>query len=157
MMSWQDHHRRTEIIDGVLAEVADTGRAEVPARWHRRIAETFGSVDAFLGALHYRWLNTLTARLDAVCENPAGEPGAAVRRELAATRPALWALLCAYSAHPALALARAVEERRCGWAGTDPAWWAPVARAPLGDGKPAGRLLQLVLPGRCPAKRLSHG
>lgn len=131
-MSWKDYYRRNEIIDGVLTDVDRTGRADIPTRWRRPIADTFGGQEAFLAAVHYRWLNTLTARLDPVLESVSGELGTAarmVRQELAVELPALWALLCAYTCQPSLIAAREVEQQRCGWAGTEPAWWAGTTPA----------------------------
>ncbi len=133
-MSWESYHRRNEIIDGVLSEVDGTGRAEIPTRWRWAIAEAFGGQQAFLVALHYRWLNTLTARLDAVLESSADDlatDARRVRRELAVERPALWALLCAHAGHPGLSAAREVERQRFGWLGIDPAWWADKPHAEL--------------------------
>lgn len=132
-MSWQDYHRRNGVINGVLAEVCRSGRAVIPARWGRAIIEAFGDNEAFLAALHYRWLNTLTARLDAVFGESTDDLHATVqevRENLAAERPALWALLAVHAERPALVTARETEQQRCGWAGTHPAWWVDRTARP---------------------------
>lgn len=117
-MSWQDYYRRRRIIDGVLADVTRTGWAVIPADWHQPIIEIFGDEESFLAALGYRWLNTLTARLDQVCEDQPADVDAAVHRArhaLATEQPTLAALLTAYADKPALVTARTTERQRCEW------------------------------------------
>jgi len=95
------------LVTEVLAEVARTGRPEI--RRIDEVREVFGSVDAFLLAVHHRWRTALTARLDALLEDPPTDLDAAVH--------ALWtdpglggrglrSLLDAHAEHPALAAAQ---------------------------------------------------
>ncbi|OZM75838.1 hypothetical protein [Pseudonocardia sp. MH-G8] len=98
------------LVTEVLAEVARTGRPEI-ARTDE-VRETFGSVEAFLLALHHRWRTALVAHLDTLLEDPPADLDAAVH--------ALWAdpglggrglrpLLDAHAGHPALAAAQERE------------------------------------------------
>jgi hypothetical protein len=100
------------LIRQVLAEVVRTGRPEIVRQGD--VEATFGSVDAFLLALHHRWRTAFFARLDALLEDPPDGLDAAV--------VALWtdpttggrgirALLDAHADSPALAAAQDRERR----------------------------------------------
>lgn len=131
-MSWQEHYRRHSIIEAVLTEVAWSGRPIIPVRWEREIAEVFGGNDAFLAAVHYRWLNTLTARLDAALEDSTADLRADVQRvreNLVNERPTLWRLLAAHADRRGLVHARKAEQQRCGWAEIHPTWWVDTVPA----------------------------
>lgn len=127
-MSWEEHHRRHRVLDGVLADVAHTGRPVIPAEWDRPIAEVFGDEETFLAALGYRWLNRFTARLDQVDADQPTDADAAVDNALAIEQPELSALLIAYADRPAVVTARAVARRRGGCAGSGAAWRTDTAR-----------------------------
>jgi len=101
------------LIREVLAEVVRTGRPEVARLGD--VEATFGSVEAFLLALHHRWRTAFFARLDALLEDPPDDFDASV--------VALWtdpttggrglrALLDAHVEHPALAAAHERERVR---------------------------------------------
>lgn len=100
------------LIRQVLAEVVRTGRPEIVRQ--RDVEATFGSVEAFLLALHHRWRTAFLTRLDALLEDPPDDLDAAV--------VALWtdsttggrglrALLDAHADSPALATAQDRERR----------------------------------------------
>jgi hypothetical protein len=95
------------LVREVLAEVVSTGRPEITRR--AEVEAAFGSVEAFLVALHHRWRTAFFARLDALLEDSPADFDAAV--------VALWtdpttggrglrALLDAHSDDPALAAAQ---------------------------------------------------
>jgi hypothetical protein len=64
------------MVRKVLAEVVRTGRPEITHRGD--VEAAFGSVDAFLLALHHRWRTALFAHLDALLEDPPADFDAAV-------------------------------------------------------------------------------
>jgi hypothetical protein len=95
------------LVRAVLAEVVSTGRPEITLR--SDVEAVFGSVGAFLLALHHRWRTAFFAHLDALVEDSPADFDAAV--------VALWtdpttggrglrALLDAYADDPALAAAQ---------------------------------------------------
>jgi hypothetical protein len=100
------------LVREVLAEVVSTGRPEITRR--AEVEAAFGSVEAFLLALHHRWRTAFFARLDALLEDPPDDLDAAVG--------AVWsdpttggrgvrALLDAYADVPALAAAQERERQ----------------------------------------------
>jgi hypothetical protein len=104
------------LIREVLAESVRTGRLEITRRGD--VESAFGSVEAFLLALHHRWRTALFARLDALLENMPADSyadfDAAVRA--AWTDPTtggrgLRALLDTHADTPALAAAQERERR----------------------------------------------
>jgi hypothetical protein len=104
------------LIRAVLAESVRTGRPEITRRGD--VESAFGSVDAFLLALHHRWRTALFARLDALLENmPADSPAdldAAVRAawiDPTTGGRGLRALLDTHADSPALAAAQERERR----------------------------------------------
>jgi hypothetical protein len=104
------------LIREVLAEAVRTGRPEITRRGE--VEAAFGSVDAFLLALHHRWRTALFARLDALLENaPADSPADFDAAVLGAwTDPTtggrgVRALLDAHADAPALAAAQERERR----------------------------------------------
>src|SRR5262245_33612508 len=118
-MSWDTYYQRKSVIDAVLAEVTETHTDEIPASWHTEITEIFGGEDEFLLAVHYRWSNTLCARLDALFESPPQDIGAKVRQirqALAAERPATVSLLAKYADRPPLLTAIRRQQRQLAWA-----------------------------------------
>lgn len=118
-MSWDAYYQRKAVIDGVLAEIAETGTDEIPPTWCEKIAEAFGGENEFLLGLHYTWANTLNARLDSVIEATPDDTAAKVRRiweTLAAERPAAISLLARYAGRPALAEAMNHLQRQLAWA-----------------------------------------
>jgi hypothetical protein len=106
------------LIREVLAEAARSGRPEITRRGD--VEAAFGSVEAFLLALHHRWRTALLARVDALLENaPADSHSDA---DFAAAVVAAWtdpatggrgvrALLDAHADVPALAAAQERERR----------------------------------------------
>lgn len=99
------------LVREVLAEAVRTGRPEITRR--AEVEAVFGSVEAFLLALHHRWRTALLARVDALLENaPADSPADFDAAVVAAwTDPAtggrgLRAVLDAHADVPALAEAQ---------------------------------------------------
>ncbi|GAA5116499.1 hypothetical protein [Pseudonocardia adelaidensis] len=104
------------LVREVLAEAARTGRPEITRRGE--VEAAFGSVEAFLLALHHRWRTALLARVDSLLENaPADSPADFDAAVVAAwTDPAtggrgLRAVLDAHADTPALAAAQERERR----------------------------------------------
>lgn len=100
------------LIRDVLAEAARTGRPEITRR--DDVEAAFGSVEAFLLALHHRWRTALFARVDGLLEDAPADFDSAV--VAAWTDPAtggrgLRALLDAHADSPALAAAQERERR----------------------------------------------
>lgn len=98
------------LVREVLAEAARTGRPEITRRGD--VEAAFGSVEAFLLALHHRWRTALFARVDALLEDSPADFDAAV--VAAWTDPTtggrgLRALLDAHADSPALAAAQERE------------------------------------------------
>lgn len=108
-----ENRARNQLLDTVLADVTRTGLPLVT-----RIDEanaTFGGVDAFLLAAQHRWYTAFYAHLDAVLEDPGNDAGESVARmwgSVAASHPALRALLDAYAERPALAAVDAQHRDR---------------------------------------------
>jgi hypothetical protein len=101
-MAWEENHRRYDLVDAALAEVARTGRPEIATDLAEKIDEVFGDFDAFLRDVRRRWYLTFDACLDHVLENPPPDLDRAVAdlwRDLDRERPAVRVLL---DAHPAL-------------------------------------------------------
>jgi len=99
-MAWEENHRRYDLVNAALAEVARTGRPDVPADLAAEINEVFGDFDAFLCDVRRRWYLTFDARLDYLLENPPPDLDRAVAdlwRDLDRERPAVRVLL---EAHP---------------------------------------------------------
>lgn len=109
MTAWTAHHRRTDALRGVIAQL-EVSR-DLP--WDDELAAVFGDREGLLVALHDVWNRRLVARLDLARElhdipqASVAEAWHAVARELAGVRR----LLDAYDAHPALAAARQYELR----------------------------------------------
>lgn len=100
-MAWGRTHRRYELIHTVLAEVARTGRPDIPADLAEEIDDVFGDFATFLCDLRRRWYLTFDARLDLLLENPPQHLDRAVAdlwRDLEREQPAFRMLL---DAHPA--------------------------------------------------------
>jgi hypothetical protein len=99
-MAWGRTHRRNELIHEVLAEVARTGRPDIPADLAGEIDDVFGDLATFLCDVRRRWYLTFDARLDQLLENPPRHLDRAVAdlwRELEREQPAVRVLL---DAHP---------------------------------------------------------
>ena len=100
-MAWERTHRRYDLVNAVLAEVARTGRPKLPNDLVGEVDEVFGDVPTFLSDLRRRWYLTFDARLDQLLEDPPRDLGRAVAdlwRDLERERPAVRLLL---DAHPA--------------------------------------------------------
>jgi hypothetical protein len=98
------------LVREVLAEVVRTGRPEITRP--DEVEDAFGSVEAFLLALHHRWRTALFARIDGLLERSPADLEAAV--VAAWTDPTtggrgLRALLDAHADSPALAAAEEGE------------------------------------------------
>jgi hypothetical protein len=100
------------LIREVLAESVRTGRLEITRRGD--VESAFGSVEAFLLALHHRWRTALFARLDALLEDSPADFDVAVvsvwNDPMTGGR-GLRALLDAHADFPALAAAQERERR----------------------------------------------
>jgi hypothetical protein len=95
------------MVREVLAEVVRTGRPEITHRGD--VEAAFGSVDAFLLALHHRWRTAFFAHLDALIEDAPADFDAAVVAlwtDPATGGRGLRALLDAHADLPALATAQ---------------------------------------------------
>jgi hypothetical protein len=100
-MAWEENHRRYDLVNAALAEVARTGRPDIPADLAEEINEVFGDFETFLCDVRRRWYLTFDARLDYLLENPPPDLDRAVAdlwRDLDRERPAVRVLL---GAHPA--------------------------------------------------------
>ena len=97
------------LVREVLAEAA-RGRPEIARRGD--VEAAFGSVEAFLLALHHRWRTALFARIDALLEDPPADFDAAVMAAWSDPTTGgrgLRALLDAHADSPALAAAQERE------------------------------------------------
>lgn len=118
-MSWKDYEERQRFIAAVLDDVTANGNWQIPARWRAEIDAKFGGEAEFALALYPRWFAILSVRLDPVLEDrPADLAGAAARAamHLACEQPALFALLAANWALPALEPARLEDRHYLAWA-----------------------------------------
>ena len=100
-MAWERTHRRYDLVNAVLAEVARTGEPRIPADLTGEIDEVFGDLTAFVCDVRRRWYLAFDARLDQLLENPPDDLDRAVAglwRDLERERPAVRLLL---DAHPA--------------------------------------------------------
>jgi hypothetical protein len=100
-MAWEGTRRRYKLIRAVLAEVARTGRPDIPAKLAGEINEVFGDFTGFLCDVRRRWYLTFDARLDQLLENPPRNLEHAVGDlwcDLEREQPAFRVLL---EAHPA--------------------------------------------------------
>jgi hypothetical protein len=98
------------LVREVLAEAARTGHPEITRRGD--VEAAFGSVEAFLLALHHRWRTALFARIDALLEDPPADFDAAVVaawNDPTTGGRGLRALLDAHADSPALAAAQERE------------------------------------------------
>ena len=99
-MAWERTHRRYAVTRAVLAEVASTGRPDIPAGLLGEIDTWYGDLDTFLSDLRRRWYLVFDARLDALLEHPPHDMARAVadlRRDLDREQPAFRVL---FDAHP---------------------------------------------------------
>ena len=100
-LAWEENHRRYDLVNTALAEVARTGRPDISTNLAGEIDEVFGDFHAFLCDVRRRWYLTFDARLDFLLENPAPDLDRAVAdlwRDLDREWPAARVLL---DAHPA--------------------------------------------------------
>jgi hypothetical protein len=100
------------LVREVLAEAVRTGRPEVTRRGD--VESAFGSVEAFLLALHHRWRTALFARIDALLDDSPTDFDAAVVaawNDPTTGGRGLRAILDAHADSPALAAAQERERR----------------------------------------------
>jgi hypothetical protein len=100
-MAWERTHRRYDLANAVLAEVARTGSPDIPAELSHEIDDVFGDVATFVNDVRRRWYQTFDARLDCLLENPPRKLARAVAdlwRDVSREQPAVRLLL---DAHPA--------------------------------------------------------
>jgi hypothetical protein len=100
-MAWERTRRRYNLVRAVLAEVARTGRPDIPADLTGEIDKTFGDFAAFLCDVRRRWYLVFDARLDQLLETPPPNLERAVAdlwRDLEREQPGFRVLL---EAHPA--------------------------------------------------------
>lgn len=98
-MGWNENHRRNRAIEAVLDRARRTDRHALSAAEHPEITEVFGSEDALLAALHYKWKLCWTAQLD-LQMSESDEVGSAELRHRASlacrqAHPVLWQVLAA--------------------------------------------------------------
>jgi hypothetical protein len=118
-MSWSRTHVRQQLIRAALADIADTGRPELPAALTARIDAEYGGFAEFLLAVQVLWYRTFDARLDAVLETwPSDTRGALIQLEKDVDEALTGAriLLDAHHAHPVLADVRRRHHRTLSWA-----------------------------------------
>ena len=99
-LAWEGTHRRYDVVQAVLAEVARTGRGEIPTALTSEIDELYGDFASFVRDLHRRWNLIFDTRLDFLLENPPPDVDRAIanlRHDLAVEHPAMRRLL---DAHP---------------------------------------------------------
>ncbi|NIH87836.1 hypothetical protein [Amycolatopsis granulosa] len=83
-MSWNDFYRRRDILDAVLTAAARDPRGPLPFDEIPGAAETFGSRENLMLALHHKWTQLLSGHLRAE-EAEDDDHVAAVRRAWTAT------------------------------------------------------------------------
>lgn len=109
MSAWTAHHRRTDALRGVIAQLELD--AELP--WDDELEAVFGDRAGLLVALYDAWNRRLVARLDLALElhdipqDSVAEAWSAVAGELRGLRR----VLDAHDGHPAIARARQYELR----------------------------------------------
>lgn len=114
-MSWQRVNRRHRLVEAVLAAVAETGEAEVPAAFQAEIEAEFGGFGEFLREVQVRWYRAFDARLDAVLEegpDDMREALAGLWLDLGDAMPAARHLLDTHIDHPALTSLHDRHQRR---------------------------------------------
>jgi hypothetical protein len=118
-MSWSRTHLRQQLIRAVLADIAATGRPEIPTALTGRIDAEYGGFAEFLLAVQALWYRTFEARLDAVLEaRPPDIRGALIQLEKDVDEALTGAriLLDAHHAHPVLADLHRRHHRMLSWA-----------------------------------------
>lgn len=73
-MSWDDFYRRRDLMDAVLRQAAEEP-GTLPFDRVPGVPETFGSEEALLLALHYKWSQLLGGRMRAELAEPEGDTG----------------------------------------------------------------------------------
>jgi hypothetical protein len=103
-MGWDLYYRRARAIDAVLDRARRDRRYELAAQRHPEIAAVFGTTEAFLAALRYKWSLLLTGYFDQKQHEMGDVDPEKVRRiatELCtASYPTLWKLLEANTTTP---------------------------------------------------------
>lgn len=110
-VAWKRTHRRYELVNAVLTEVAATGG---PTALTGEIDEVYGDFGAFLLDVRRRWCQTFDARLDALLACPPSDLEQAIselRHEVDREQPAMRVLLDEHADHPALAAVDAHHRR----------------------------------------------
>lgn len=112
-MSWNDFHQRQQ----VLAEVLDSARRDLTAAFDT-VPSPFRDADELLTALHHKWMQQLTGRVEvALIDTENGPHDDRVKavtmawRRAAGANPGLRAALDVHSANPALSAATEREHR----------------------------------------------
>lgn len=130
--SWTHLRQRHRLMATVLDDIALRADPAIPPGLLAEIDAEFGDLDAFLGAVQYRWYNHFEARLDALLEDEPADLPAAVAELWDRLARAQWPsrlLLDAHAANPALIagddhhrqrllLATGVDQDMLGEAGT---------------------------------------
>lgn len=144
-MGWQDFYRRRDALDAVVEQ------------GELRTSDAFGEEAELLLALHHRWAQRLTARID-LAELSAGDPVDAVGeawRRTAEDNASLRALLDEHADHPVLRPLAEAEHRMLALAaGLTERGDSPSEEAAIGVAFVA---LQRSAPNRCrrnPVERL---
>lgn len=112
-MSWNDFHQRQQ----ALAEVLDSARRDLTAAFDT-VPNPFRDTDELLTALHHKWMQQLTGRVEvALIDTENGPHDDRVKavtmawRRTAGANPGLRAALDVHSANPALSAATEREHR----------------------------------------------
>ncbi|RZS31459.1 hypothetical protein EV193_114152 [Herbihabitans rhizosphaerae] len=84
-VSWDRAHRRYELVNAVLGDVAWTGTPEISESRRAEIDREYGEFGEFLADVQRRWYRTFDARLDAVLEDADSDGDA-----LAGATAVLW-------------------------------------------------------------------
>ncbi|WP_040791487.1 hypothetical protein [Nocardia paucivorans] len=95
-MSWEDQHRRTDILHTILDRAAVDPRRPDLFDGIPDLERLFDDADGVVAALRYRWKIHLDAKLEMAAEN--GRTAADAYLELAAEQPVLRAVLDARTA-----------------------------------------------------------
>ncbi len=117
-MTWDDFHQRQRTIRAILEHAAQHPTAQLELTAVPGADEVFADRADLLRALHYKWTQVLTGRIDVGVQdadaNPHGDRVEAVTsawRRAAADNPALREILDAHAGDPALAQATLHEQR----------------------------------------------
>lgn len=112
-MSWNDFYRRRDILDAVLTAAARDPRGPLPFDEIPGVADTFGTREDVVLALHYRWTQLLSGHLRAEAGSEDDHVDAVKRAWTSAVRRdrTLYQVVAAHrDEYPALRAAHRAEQ-----------------------------------------------